>query len=284
MLAKKPPRRYHTHLGSLGNLNESKGDLRMRTKPSPVVFPPLEEADQNGLVMLGGDLSPDWLLEAYRRGIFPWPIFGDDDPMTWWSPDPRGVIELDGLHVSRSLRRTLRSGRFRVTCNSAFAAVVEGCAEPRASGRETWITSNLKRAYLRLHHLGFAHSVEAWRDGRLAGGVYGVALGGLFAAESMFHRERDASKVALAHLVSHLRASGFQLLDIQERNEHTARLGAIEIPRWRYLERLAEAVAAPAQFGNRLRSEYPTQPPEGDSPRWRIDSPLTTHTSPRRRD
>ncbi len=219
--------------------------------PPSQYFPPIEQADADGLLALGGSLAPEWLLDAYRHGIFPWPMMDDPSPMIWWSPDPRAIIELDGLHVSRRLRRTCRSGRFSVTHNEDFAAVIHGCATVGDREGQTWITPRMIEAYCRLHQLGYAHSVEAWHEGKLAGGTYGLALGGLFAAESKFHTIRDASKVALVHLIDHLRDRGFQLFDIQQLTPHTARLGAIEIPRGEYMERLAEALTAAAVFGER---------------------------------
>jgi leucyl/phenylalanyl-tRNA--protein transferase len=209
---------------------------------SLLLFPEL--ADPYGLVAMGGDLHPERLLQAYRRGIFPW--YDAGDPICWWSPDPRAIFELDGLHVSRRLARTVRSQRFRVTVNRDFAGVIRGCADRPEEG--TWITREMMRAYERLHDLGHAHSVEVWHDGELAGGLYGVAVGGLFAGESMFTRRRDASKVALVHLLERLRRRGFQLFDIQFLTEHTARLGAVEIPRKSYMARLAQALACPARF------------------------------------
>jgi leucyl/phenylalanyl-tRNA--protein transferase len=203
-----------------------------------------ELADAAGLVALGGPLDPERLLEAYRRGIFPW--YDEDMPVCWWSPDPRAIFELEGLHVPRRLRRTLRSGRFTLTVNRAFGAVMRGCADRPGEG--TWITADMIRAYEALHRLGHAHSMEAWSDGVLAGGVYGVAIGGFFAGESMFARQRDASKVALVHLLERLRQRGFRLFDTQFVTDHTARLGAIEIPRAQYLARLREAVACPVSF------------------------------------
>ena len=197
---------------------------------------------------MGGSLEPEWLLDAYRHGIFPWPM-GDEELPLWWSPDPRAIIEFDRLHVSRRLRRTLESGRFEVTCDRDFAGVIGGCATAGGREWETWITRDMIAAYTRLAELGVAHSVEAWHDGRLAGGVYGVAIGGLFAAESMFYRIRDASKVALVHLVRHLRSCGYVLMDIQQLTPHTARLGAIEISRKTYLVRLSQAIALPVRFG-----------------------------------
>jgi leucyl/phenylalanyl-tRNA--protein transferase len=201
-------------------------------------------ADEIGLVAIGGDLRPEWLVLAYQRGIFPW--FGEGDPVLWWSPDPRAIVELDSFHIPRRLRRTIRSGMFTVTVNRAFADVIRGCADRRGEG--TWLTAEMIAAYEKLHELGLAHSVEAWHGRVLAGGVYGVALGGFFAAESMFTRVSDASKVALAFLVARLRERGFQLLDIQMLTEHTARLGAVEIPRTAYLARLRQALQVEATF------------------------------------
>jgi leucyl/phenylalanyl-tRNA--protein transferase len=205
---------------------------------------PPELTDDLGLVGVGGDLRPARLLEAYRRGIFPW--YDDTEPICWWSPDPRAIFELDSLHVSRRLRRTIRSGRFAVTVNRDFTGVMRGCADRPEVG--TWITREMIGAYETLHRLGHAHSVEVWANDELAGGVYGVAIGGLFAGESMFKRQRDASKVALAFLVDRLRERGFQLFDIQFLSGHTASLGAIEIPRAEYLARLRRALAVPAAF------------------------------------
>jgi leucyl/phenylalanyl-tRNA--protein transferase len=209
---------------------------------SPFLDPELADAD--GLVGVGGDLSPRRLLEAYRRGIFP--FYDDTTPILWWSPDPRAVFEMDGLHVSRRLARTVRSGKFGITVNRDFPAVIAGCADRPGAGN--WITDDMKTAYTRLHRLGHAHSVEVWHEGSLAGGVYGVAVGALFAGESMFTRVRDASKVALVHLMEHLRQRGFVLFDVQFLNDHTASLGAVEVPRREYLRRLKRAVASPVSF------------------------------------
>jgi leucyl/phenylalanyl-tRNA---protein transferase len=203
-----------------------------------------EKADDTGLVAIGGDLRPERLIEAYRKGIFPW--YDEGLPICWWSPDPRAIFELDGMHVSRRLARTVRSNRFSLTVNRDFAGVIRGCADRPGDG--TWITAEMIQAYELLHRLSFAHSVEVWRDGSLAGGLYGVAIGGLFAGESMFSRQRDASKVGLVFLVDRLRQRGFKLFDIQFLNEHTARLGAVEIPRRDYLSRLRTALACEATF------------------------------------
>lgn len=200
-------------------------------------------ADDMGLVGMGGDLEPRRLLQAYRQGIFPW--YDEGYPVCWWSPDPRAIFELDCFHISRRLRRTIRSGKFTVTVNRTFDQVIRGCAD-REEG--SWIIPDMIEAYEYLHELGYAHSVEAWSDGKLAGGLYGVALGGLFAGESMFSRQRDASKVALAFTVKRLRSQGFELFDIQMLTDHTASLGAIEISRAEYLSRLKKALKIDARF------------------------------------
>lgn len=198
------------------------------------------------MVGIGADLEPGTLLQAYRSGLFPMPVgSGRHEVLAWWSPDPRAIIPLDGLRVSRSLRRSLR--RFEVRLDSAFDEVVAACAEP--SRRGGWITPAIAEAYGRLHRLGWAHSVEAWTpDGRLAGGLYGVAVGGLFAGESMFQRETDASKVALVGLVEQLRAGGASVLDVQWLTPHLASLGAVELPRVEYLRRLVEAIHRPGAW------------------------------------
>ena len=203
-----------------------------------------EFADDMGLVGVGGELEPQRIVEAYCSGIFPW--FEEGGPVLWWSPDPRAIFEMDGLHISRRLARTLRSGKFQCTIDQVFGRVVRCCAD-REEG--TWITSEMIDAYEKLHRLGIAHSVEAWQEDELAGGVYGVAVRGLFAAESMFTRRTDGSKVALAFLMNHLRARGYQLFDIQMVTEHTVRLGAVEIPRKEYLARLQTAMSTKVQFG-----------------------------------
>jgi len=207
-------------------------------------FPNPRRADAEGLVAVGGDLSPERLLLAYRSGIFPWSA----NPLTWWSPHPRGIFELDRFHTPRSLERTIRRGVFRVTRDEAFEQVMEGCAAPAPGRVETWISPEFLEAYGALHRQGHAHSVECWQDGRLAGGIYGVAVGGLFAGESMFHRASDASKVALYHLWRHLREKGFLLFDVQMLTPITARLGAVNIPRQAYLRRLADAVVQRCEF------------------------------------
>jgi leucyl/phenylalanyl-tRNA---protein transferase len=205
-------------------------------------FPNPSLADAEGLVHVGGDLRPARVLEAYRQGIFPW--YDDGYPVLWWSPDPRAIFDVDRFHVPRRLARTIRGGRFQVTINRAFGQVIRGCAERDS----TWITPDMIDAYEALHRQGHAHSVEAWQGDELAGGVYGIAIGALFAGESMFARLRDGSKIALVHLVEHLRQRGYQLFDIQMVTAHTAQFGAIEISRKEYLHRLRHALAHQVTF------------------------------------
>jgi leucyl/phenylalanyl-tRNA---protein transferase len=214
-------------------------------EPTRWGFPPADSAEDD-LVCLGGDLEPGTILAAYRAGLFPMPVgttFGKKR-LGWWSPDPRGILPLDGLHVSRSLRRALPS--FEVRFNTVFRDVMMRCGDPRRP--HGWITPEFINAYDDLHRTGWVHSAEVWRAGRLVGGVYGIAIGALFAGESMFHSETDASKAALVGLVSHLRDRGFTLFDVQWRTEHLATLGVIEVPRVEYLDRLANALAVPATF------------------------------------
>jgi leucyl/phenylalanyl-tRNA--protein transferase len=195
-------------------------------------------AGDRDLVGVGADLEPGTILAAYRAGLFPMPVEG---VLGWWSPDPRAVLPLDGLRISRSLRRSCR--RFDIRIDTACADVIVACADPaRPNG---WISDGIRRAYTDLHRLGWVHSVEAWADGELVGGLYGVAVGGLFAGESMFHHRTDASKAALVALVSLLAGAGAALLDVQWGTPHLASLGVIEIPRAEYLARLADAVARP---------------------------------------
>ena len=217
----------------------------MPTEPEPSLWalPPAHTADGDGVVGTGADLEPGTLLAAYRSGMFPMPY---GSVLAWWSPDPRGIVPLDGLRITRSLRRSRR--RYEVRIDTAFEEVIDGCADvTRPSG---WISPEIWAAYMRLHRLGWAHSVEAWSldDGRLAGGLYGVAIGGLFAGESMFHRRTDASKVALVALVERMRERQMTLLDVQWCTPHLASLGAVEIPRAEYLERLAAAVSLSVSF------------------------------------
>jgi len=217
--------------------------LTVPTEPPPTHWQFTDpELVPDDLVGLGADLEPGTLLEAYRRGLFPMPL-GKGDPTGWFSPEMRGVLPLDGVHVSRSLRRSCR--HFEIRVDTAFLEVVDGCADPARSGR--WIDDDIRAAYSRLHDLGWAHSVEAWQDGVLVGGLYGLAIGGLFAGESMFHRVRDASKVALVGLRTLLsdEYADRRLVDVQWQTDHLATLGVVEIPRSVYLARLRAALQLP---------------------------------------
>jgi leucyl/phenylalanyl-tRNA---protein transferase len=218
------------------------------------VFPPPDYADPSGLLAVGGDLSNERLLEAYRVGIFPW--YSDDQPILWWSPDPRLVLDLKDFKISRSLRKTLKKGVFQVTFDRAFEEVIQACAVVRRAAQNgTWITEEMREAYIKLHGLGYAHSVESWFGGKLAGGLYGVSLGKSFFGESMFHLKTDASKVALATLVEKLKSWDFHFIDSQMTTEHMVRLGAKELPRRIFLKRLQSALRHPTRRG-----------------RWRIDA------------
>jgi leucyl/phenylalanyl-tRNA---protein transferase len=209
--------------------------------PSRFQLPDPRWAASDDVIAIGGDLAPGTVLSAYRKGLFPMHL--PDGPLAWWSPWRRGVLPLDGLKVSRSLRRSV--SRYRCTIDQAFEAVLEGCADP--SRPHGWITRDITAAYTELHRLGWAHSVEAWDDrGELVGGLYGIAVGGLFAGESMFHDAVDASKVALVELVERMRVGGGMLLDVQWATDHLLSLGVVEIGRPDYLDRLERAVSAPA--------------------------------------
>ncbi len=229
----------------------------MQTRPARYpTFPSVDLADPDGLLMLGGELNPIWILEAYRQGIFPWPLSLDGvDLLAWFSPDPRAILELDQLHVSRRLGRRLRNGGYQVTMNQAFGQVISGCAAPRQDEPGTWITPELMIAYQQLHELGHAHSVEVWHQGSLVGGLYGVAVGGFFSGESMYHQHRDASKMALVYLVRHLFERGFTLLDIQQSSSHCTMMGAREISRAQYVQRLRKAVACDVSFGDFVEAD-----------------------------
>ncbi len=208
-------------------------------------FPDPRSADDEGLVAIGGDLEPSRLLEAYRCGIFPW--FDEGMPPLWWSPNPRAILELPNLHVSRSLRRATRRMEFQLTFNQAFERVIVACGE-RQEG--TWIVPEMVRAYTTLHRLGAAHSLEVWRAGELVGGLYGVQVGALFAAESMFHAVTGASKVALVAAIRSLSQAGVLLFDVQFLTSHLASMGAIEVTRDEYLRRVAEATARAADLSD----------------------------------
>jgi leucyl/phenylalanyl-tRNA--protein transferase len=218
-------------------------------------FPNVSEADKSGLIGIGGKLEPIWLIDAFTHGIFPWPFnyeSGNSESgktvLGWFSVDPRCIFEFDRFHISRRLLRTCRSQRFRITADTNFYEVICGCAKARQS-EGTWITPEMINAYTELYRLGIGHSIEVWRNNYLVGGIYGVGVRGFFAAESMFHWERDASKVALAVLIGHLQKRGYSLFDIQVINDHTASLGATEIPRPEYLQRLHLALQQDVRFG-----------------------------------
>jgi leucyl/phenylalanyl-tRNA--protein transferase len=222
-------------------------------------FPPVETAlaEPNGLLAVGGDLSPARLLQAYRHGIFPW--YGEDQPILWWSPDPRMVLFPAELKVSRSLAKRLRKPDYEVRFDTAFREVVTACATvPRPGQDGTWITQEMMAAYCKLHELGHAHSVETWMDGQLAGGIYGVALGRMFYGESMFHHVTDASKIALVHLMRHLGQSGFAMMDCQMKTQHLASLGGREIPRTEFSRRLAELINSPQALGKWMYTGHDT--------------------------
>ncbi len=212
-------------------------------------FPPVETAlrEPNGLLAMGGDLSMERLLDAYRHGIFPW--FNPGEPILWWSPDPRMVLVPDEVHVTRSLARRIRNGGFELRVDTAFADVMRGCAAPRDDAGGTWISPVMIAAYTRLFDAGYAHSVETWRDGHLVGGLYGVAIGRMFFGESMFSREADASKVALVRLARQLQHWNFGLVDCQMETAHLASLGARPMPRAAFTARLAELVNLPHHPG-----------------------------------
>jgi leucyl/phenylalanyl-tRNA--protein transferase len=223
-------------------MHEATGPFWLEPDSDPAQFPDpscaLEEPD--GLLAVGGDLSPARLLNAYRQGIFPW--YSEGEPILWWSPNPRAVLFPEQLKISRSLRKTLRKQPFRVTVDEAFASVIEACSESRidkdGSQSGTWITTEMKKAYIELHRIGFAHSVECWEGDELVGGLYGVSMGKVFYGESMFARRSDASKVAFTHLVKQLMAWDFALIDCQVHTDHLASLGAVDIPREQFLQLL----------------------------------------------
>jgi len=228
---------------------------------SEFAFPHPEQSDPSGLLAVGGDLSPERLLLAYSAGIFPW--YSEGQPILWHSPDPRAVLVPEKLHVPRSLAKTLRHGRFEVRLDTAFDAVISACAEvPRPEGDGTWITADMQRAYSELHRLGFAHSAEAWEDGRLVGGLYGVSLGSAFFGESMFTLRPDASKVAFVVLVQQLARWRVGLIDCQMHTAHLERFGAVLWPRSRFLAALDECLESATR-----RGAWQLEPEDRRSPR-----------------
>jgi leucyl/phenylalanyl-tRNA---protein transferase len=206
-----------------------------------LIFPNPELAEEDGLLAVGGDLSEDRLLLAYSMGIFPW--YTDGPPVLWWSPDPRLVLIPAELNISRSLRQVINKGLFTIKMDTAFAEVIRNCAEIRREGQQgTWITEEMVEAYIRLHHAGYAHSVESWQNGELVGGLYGIALGSAFFGESMFAKKSSASKIALVTLAEYLRALDYSFIDCQVTTEHLKSLGAREMPRRKFLRMLKEAL------------------------------------------
>ncbi len=205
--------------------------------PASLPDPSTALREPNGLLAMGGALTPEWLLAAYRRGIFPW--FSDGEPILWWSPDPRAVFEPTEFVAPRSLRQSIRNRGYETCIDRDFAAVIQACAAPRSEAGGTWITATMQHAYQALHARGFAHSFETWQDGELVGGLYGVRLGGMFYGESMFSRARDASKVALARLIEEARTGGIALIDCQMPTAHLLSLGARIMPREEFLRRVA---------------------------------------------
>lgn len=229
--------------------------------PRAHAFPDPHEADDDGLIAVGGDLHPDRVLLAYRMGIFPW--YSEGQPILWWSPDPRTVLEPAAIHVPRSLAKRMRRGDYQITLDTAFERVIGACAERSRPGQDsTWITDEMQAAYIELHAKGFAHSCEAWRDGELVGGLYGIALGKLFCGESMFAMAPDASKSAFVTLTRQLHLWGFELIDCQMRTDHLARFGAVDLPREAYLEKVAALGRLPGRVG-----------------RWQFDDGLAEPTS-----
>lgn len=221
--------------------------LDPRNDDQPFPAPGRALAEPDGLLAAGGNLSPRRLLHAYRQGIFPW--YSSGQPILWWSPNPRLVLFPEYLNISRSLRKTLRNGPFTVTADAAFEAVIDACAAPRTPGGGTWITSEMRRAYCRLHRLGHAHSIETWHLGELVGGLYGVAVGRVFYGESMFSQVSNTSKVALVALATQLRRWDFALIDCQVRTDHLLRLGAVDIPRETFLQLLERYCPRPGREG-----------------------------------
>jgi leucyl/phenylalanyl-tRNA--protein transferase len=224
---------------------------------APDCFPPVERAlrEPDGLLAAGGDLKPERLLAAYRRGIFPW--YSRGQPILWWSPDPRAVLLPHELKISRSLNKTLRNRGFETRFDTDFVAVIRSCGDQQLRPEGTWISSEMRKAYVELHELGYAHSVETWRDGKLVGGLYGVALGGIFFGESMFSRESDASKVALARLCEELKTRNFGVIDCQMATPHLLSLGAKLVSRRAFVALLQSHAHVPTQLGPWLESNTP---------------------------
>ncbi len=239
-------------------------------RPDSYAFPPVESAltEPDGLLAAGGDLTPERLINAYQRGIFPW--FSEDQPILWWSPDPRCVLLPNELHLSRSLRKRLKKDDYRVTFDHAFDDVISACSARPGEG--TWITDSMRSAYGQLHTQGVAHSVEVWIDNALAGGLYGIAIGGVFFGESMFSHQTDGSKIALTHLIDHLQRWGYRMVDCQVHNNHLTTLGAREIPRAEFCNSLSQLTRLSLQHSWVLDRHY-----------WETSqTDLSNHTARRR--
>ncbi|MEW5742799.1 MAG: leucyl/phenylalanyl-tRNA--protein transferase [Myxococcota bacterium] len=229
--------------------------------PDPTRFPPIDAADEDGILAVGGDLSPERLVEAYRRGIFPW--YSEGLPILWHCPDPRFVLAPSKLHVPRSLRKVMKRGVYEVKLDTAFEQVIDGCAKTKRPGqRGTWITRDMRKAYVKLHQLGIAHCAEAWKGPELVGGLYGVSLGAVFYGESMFARADDASKVAFVTLVEWLIGWGVQLVDCQQETQHLARFGAEPWPRKKFVAEVARLVNLPGRQGRWSLTDAPPEPRE----------------------
>jgi leucyl/phenylalanyl-tRNA--protein transferase len=214
-----------------------------------IVFPPPDLAEPDGLLAVGGDLRPQRLLMAYSLGIFPW--YSPGEPILWWSPDPRLVLEPSGIHISQSVQKIIRQRKYEIRLDTAFPTVIEACAAaPRKIGNGTWITNEMKVAYIRLHELGFAHSVECWQGDELVGGLYGISIGRIFCGESMFSKLPNTSKIALVALATLLKSKEFQLIDCQVPTEHLISLGAFEMARSEFLKRLDNAIQFPSLIGS----------------------------------
>lgn len=213
-----------------------------------ILFPPVHYAEPSGILAVGGDLSPERLLEAYKMGIFPW--FSDDSPIIWWSPDPRFVVYPGEIRISRSMRQVIERGVFRITFDTVFRDVITECSMPRKHEQGTWITDDMIEAYVKLHELGYAHSIEAWSGDKLAGGLYGVSLGGVFFGESMFSKESNASKAAFITLAVNLKRCGFDIIDCQVHTDHLESLGAFEMTRDDFVSIINNSVSRETIKGN----------------------------------
>ena len=219
-----------------------------RLSQKQAMFPSPYEAEPDGLLAIGGSLTEDFLLAAYSQGIFPW--YAEGQPILWWSPAPRCVILPENFHIPKSIKKLLPQNIFEITLDKDFEAVINACAQPRSYSKETWLLPEMRKAYLRLHHMGLAHSVEAWQNGCLVGGAYGIALGKVFCGESMFYHTPNASKVSFVFLAERLWQAGFEMIDCQQETKHMLRFGAVTISRKEFMNRLALGLAKPSHTGS----------------------------------